>query len=297
MDVATPDGRTLRVVEAGAPDGPVVVAHHGTPGSGAFFRLERESADRLDLRLIAYDRPGYGGSTRQEGRSVADAAADVAAILDSLGVERFATYGVSGGGPHALACAALLPERCVAAATVAGAAPADAPDLDFMAGMGEGNVAEFGAALEGTGALTENVTSQAEGILAATPEQLADALRPHLSEVDAKALTGELATFLLETIRAGLDPGIQGWLDDDLEFVKPWGFDLGSIGVPVLVSQGEQDKMVPPGHGRWLGENVAGAEARIFPEEGHLTLTVNRIGDVHAWLKNRLSAGTPSPAT
>jgi pimeloyl-ACP methyl ester carboxylesterase len=296
MDVTTPDGRTLRVVEAGAPDGPVVLAHHGTPGSGEIFRIERESAEQLGLRLVAYDRPGYGASTRQEGRSVADAAGDVAALFDQLGVERFATYGVSGGGPHALACAALLPDRCAACATVAGAAPADAPGLDFMAGMGEGNIAEFGAAREGGQALTENLTAQAEPILAATPEQLVDALRPHLSEVDAKALTGELATFLLETIKKGLEPGLDGWFDDDIEFVKPWGFDLDSISVPVLVSQGEQDKMVPPGHGRWLGEHVPGAEARIFPEEGHLTLTVNRIGDVHAWLRDRLSASTPASA-
>jgi pimeloyl-ACP methyl ester carboxylesterase len=272
-----------------------VVTHHGTPGSGAIFRVEQESAERLGLRLLVYDRPGYGGSTRKEGRSVAGAAADVAAILDQLGVERFATYGVSGGGPHALACAALLPERCVAAATVAGAGPADAPDLDFMAGMGEGNIAEFGAARAGLAPLTENVSAQAEGILAATPEQLADAIRPHLSEVDARALTGELAAFLLETIKAGLEPGIGGWIDDDLAFVRPWGFALDSLGAPVLVSQGEQDKMVPPDHGRWLGAHVRGAEARIFPEEGHLTLTVNRIGDVHAWLRDQLSAGTPSP--
>jgi pimeloyl-ACP methyl ester carboxylesterase len=288
MSVTTPDGRTLKVVEAGAPDGPVVVLHHGTPGSGAVYRVEEESAKRLGLRLIAYDRPGYGGSTRDEGRSVADAAADVAAILDQLGVDRFATYGVSGGGPHALACAAVLPGRCVAAATVAGVAPHDAADLDWMADMGEGNVAEFGAAREGPEALAENLGPQAEQILAATAEQLADALRPHLSEVDSRALTGELAEFLLAAIRNGLDPGIDGWFDDDLAFIKPWGFKLGEIRASVLVSQGEQDKMVPPAHGRWLGDHVAGADARIFPEEGHLTLTVNRIGDVHSWLGDRL---------
>jgi pimeloyl-ACP methyl ester carboxylesterase len=223
-----------------------------------------------------------------EGRSVADVAADVTAILDQLGVEHFATYGESGGGPHALACAALLPDRCVAAATVAGVGPSDAPDLDWLAGMGEGNIAEFGAAREGAEALTDNLTAQAEEIFAASPEQLVDALRPHLSGVDAKALTGELAEFILTAIKAGLEPGIDGWFDDDLAFIKPWGFDLGEIGVPVLVTQGEQDKMVPVAHGRWLGDHVAGAHARIFPEEGHLTLTVNRIGDVHAWLGDRL---------
>ena len=287
-DVTTPDGRNLRAIELGASDAPLLVVHHGTPMSGAVFRPEAESAEQLGLRLLAYDRPGYGGSTRQEGRKVGDAAADVATILDHLGVERFATYGISGGGPHALACAALLPERCAAAASVAGVAPADQPDLDWLAGLGEGNIAEFGAAREGPEALTKNLTEQAEGMLGAQPEQLVDAMRPHLSEVDANALTGELAEFLLDATRRGLEPGIDGWFDDDLAFLAPWGFDLSDMQVPVAVWQGEQDHMVPPDHGRWLGSHVAHAEASIFPDEGHLTLAVSRIGDVHAWLRHRL---------
>lgn len=288
-NVTTSDGRTLRAIEMGAADGPLLVVHHGTPMSGAIFRPEGESAERLGLRLLAYDRPGYAGSTRQAGRTVADAASDVVTILDHLGVDRFATYGVSGGGPHALACAALLPDRCAAASTVAGVGPYDAPDLDWLAGMGEGNIAEFGAALEGPDALMENLKSQAGGILAAEPEQLVDAMRPHLSEVDAKALTGELAEFLLGATKKGLEPGLDGWFDDDIAFVSAWGFGLDEMRVPVLVWQGEQDHMVPSGHGRWLGEHVANAEARIFPEEGHLTLAVNRIGDVQAWLRERLA--------
>jgi pimeloyl-ACP methyl ester carboxylesterase len=287
--VTTPDGRTLRATEHGAPDAPLLVVHHGTPLCGAIFRPEGESAERLGLRLLAYDRPGYAGSTRHEGRTVADAAADVAAILDHLGVDRFATYGVSGGGPHALACAALLPDRCAAAATVAGVGPADAPDLGFLAGMGEGNIAEFGAAVAGPDALLENLEAQAAGIQGAEAEQMDDAMRPHLSDVDAKALTGEFAEFLLGGVKKGLEPGLDGWFDDDMAFVSPWGFDLGELRVPVLVLQGVQDHMVPPDHGRWLGEHVANAEARILPEEGHLTLTVNRIGDVHAWLREHLA--------
>ncbi len=287
-DVTTPDGRSLRAIELGAPDAPLLVVHHGTPMSGAVFRPEADSADRMGLRLLAYDRPGYGGSTRQEGRKIADAAADVAAILDHLGVERFATYGISGGGPHALACAVLLPERCAAAATVAGVGPYDAPDLDFLADMGEGNIEEFGAAREGGEALTKNLSEQATGMLAAQPEELVDAMRPHLSDVDAAALTGELAAYLLDAMKKGLEPGLDGWFDDDIAFTQQWGFDLGSTRVPVAVWQGEQDHMVPPGHGRWLGSHVAGAEASIFPEEGHLTLAVNRIGEIHAWLRDRL---------
>src|SRR4051794_41416932 len=175
-DVTTPDGRTLRVLDVGADDGPVLVVHHGTPGARPLYRTEVDSAAEPGLRLVAYDRPGYGGSTPSPGRSVVDAATDVATILDALGVERFATYGGSGGGPHALACAAVLPERCAAAVTLAGVAPFDAPDLDWLAGMGEGNHAEVRAALEGRERLTEYCRADAAEITSARPEELAEAM-------------------------------------------------------------------------------------------------------------------------
>jgi pimeloyl-ACP methyl ester carboxylesterase len=282
-DVTTPDGRTLAVLEVGASDGPALVTHHGSPAAGRFFRPELESAAARGLRLIAFDRPGYGGSTPNAGRSIADVAADVTAILDALGVDRFATYGWSGGGPHALACAALLPGRCLAAATIAGVAPYDAEGLDWMAGMGAGNIAEFGTARHGRAPLAEYCAADAAGILDTTAEQLADALRPHLSDVDREALTGELADFLRGELTDGLAPGVEGWVDDDLAFVRPWGFDPRAITVPLLVWQGAHDLMVPPAHGRWLHEHL-GAEGGILPDEGHLTLFGNRIGDIHAWL-------------
>jgi pimeloyl-ACP methyl ester carboxylesterase len=286
--VPTADGRTLHVVDAGAPDGAAVVAHHGTPASGALYRTEVESAREHGLRVLAYDRPGYGGSSPQRDRSVADAAADVATILDALGIDRFATYGASGGGPHALACAALLGDRCAGALTLAGVGPADAPDLDFLAGMGEGNHVEFGKVREGREALTAFLREQADTLLRVGPEELADAMRPHLSDVDARALTGELAEHLTHLIQRGLGPGVDGWVDDDLAFLAPWGFDVGAIGVPVAVWQGEHDLMVPPAHAAWLGGHVPGVELAIVAGEGHLTLQVTRIGDAHAWLRDRL---------
>jgi pimeloyl-ACP methyl ester carboxylesterase len=267
----------------------VVVAHHGTPGCGRFYRTEVASARARGLRLVTYSRPGYAGSTPDPNRDIAAAAADVAAILDSLGVERFATYGTSGGGPHALACAALLGDRCAAAATLAGVGPADAPGLDFLAGMGEGNVEEFGAAREGREPLTQYCRADAAGLVEATPEQLADALRPHLSTVDAEALSEEFAGHLLASIVDGLRPGVEGWVDDDLAFLAPWGFDVGAIAVPVLVWQGDQDLMVPAPHAAWLRENVAGAQGETLPGEGHFTVFINRVGDAHAWLAERLA--------
>jgi pimeloyl-ACP methyl ester carboxylesterase len=286
--VTTPDGRTLAVLETGPQDGPAVVVHHGTPNAGRLYRAQVESAAARGLRLVTYDRPGYGGSAPHRDRRVADAAADVATILDALGADRFATYGFSGGGPHALACAAVLGGRCVAAATVAGVGPFDAEDLDWLAGMGEGNVAEFGAAQRGRQALTEFCREDARQLTAVTPEQLAGAMRPHLSDVDAAALTGELAEFLHGALVEGVAPGVEGWVDDDFAFLAPWGFDVEAIDVPVLVWQGDQDLMVPPEHGRWLREHVAGAEGEVLAGEGHLTLLVNRVDDVHAWLAERL---------
>ena len=288
-EVTAGDGRTLRYVEAGDPGGPLLLGQHGTPGSGRLFRAEVEGAERLGAWLVAYSRPGYGGSTPQPGRSVADAAADVAVLLDALGAERFATYGWSGGGPHALACAALLPERCAAAATIAGAAPSDQSDLDFVAGMGDGNIEEFGKAFEGREALAPLLEGEAAGLRSVSPEQLREAMAPFLSDVDARALTGELAEHLTAMIQAGLADGVEGWIDDDLAFVKSWGFDVSAITVPVAVWQGDEDLMVPAAHGRWLAGHVAGAEPHLPEEEGHLTLFADRIGEIQAWLLKGLS--------
>ncbi len=285
--VTTPDGRSLAVRDAGVPDGPALVTHHGTPGCGRFFGPQVASARERGARLIAYGRPGYGGSTPDRGRTVADAAADVAAILDALGVDRFATYGWSGGGPHALACAALQGDRCAAAGTIAGVAPFDAAGLDWMAGMGEGNVAEFGTALEGREPLTAFCSADAEGILASSAEELADAIRPHLSDVDRAALTGEFARYLAELFDGALSGGVEGWVDDDLVFTRAWGFDPAAITVPLLVLQGEHDLMVPPDHGRWLLAHLP-ADGDIRGDEGHLTLFANRIDEIHAWLLSAL---------
>jgi pimeloyl-ACP methyl ester carboxylesterase len=275
--ITASDGRVLEVHEAGDPGGRAVVVHHGTPGAGVLYAHHDRAARELGLRLIGYDRPGYGGSDRHAGRSVADAAADVAAILDALGVERFATWGASGGGPHALACAALLGDRCAAAVTIAGVAPYGADGLDWLAGMGEDNVQEFSAALEGEAALAAFLEPQLDGLRAASAAELATAMRSLLSDVDAAALTDDLGGFLVTQIGHGLAAGAAGWIDDDLAFARGWGFGLDAIVVPVVLWQGAHDLMVPPAHGRWLGEHVAGAELRFSDEDGHVTLLETRM--------------------
>ena len=288
-DVRTPDGRTLHVIEGGDPDGLPVVVHHGTPGCALQYEPHAADATERGIRLITYDRPGYGGSNPHEGRSVADAAADLAVIADALGVGRLGTYGGSGGGPHTLACAALVPDRVVGAVAVASVAPFPAVGLDWLAGMGQGNVDEFGAAQESREAL-ERFTERERGeLLAADPAAMVEAIRTLVSPVDADALTGELGEYMLGSIRAGIGESVEGWVEDDLAFLAPWGFDLEGITVPVALWHGEQDLFVPIAHGRWLAERLSGAEVHIEPEHGHLSL-VACVPDVHAWLVERFQA-------
>jgi len=274
------DGRLLDVRVSGPEDGAVVVVQHGTPGSLAGFRAVADAVHRRGLRLVTYSRPGYGSSTRQPGRSVADAAADLAAVLDDLGAERCVTLGWSGGGPHALAAAALLPDRVAAATSVAGAAVFGDDGLDFLAGMGEENVKEFSAAVAGEHVLAPQLRAEADELRGATPAELMSAFSSLLPPVDSAALEGaageDFAALVAEAVRAGAD----GWIDDDLAFVRPWGFDPASIEVPVFLWQGELDLMVPFAHGRWLAERIPGVRTHLVPGEGHVSVFLNHLDEV-----------------
>jgi pimeloyl-ACP methyl ester carboxylesterase len=287
--VTTLDGRTLTVREGGDPQGLPVLAISGTPGSSMLYGPHARDAAEQGIRLFSYDRPGYGGSTRLKGRMVADCAADIAAVCDALDIERLGVWGISGGGPHALAAAALLPDRVIAAAALASVAPYDAEGLDFLAGMGEQNVKEFGEIFEGEDVHRASMEKNREDLLSATPEQLVELWQTLLGPSDREVATGTLAAFLLDHIRAGIDQGGDGWIDDDIAFVTPWGFDLASIRVPVQLWQGEQDMFVPFGHGVWLAAHVPGVDAQLTAEDGHLTLGEHRVPEVHRWLMKHAS--------
>ena len=264
-----------------------MLVFNGTPGSSLFYEPYVRDAEEKGIRLFSYDRPGYGDSTRDKGRNVAACAADAAAVCDALGVERFCLWGISGGGPHALATAALLPERVVAAAALAAVAPFGAEGLDFFEGMGEQNIDDIRAALESEEAHLAVLEREREELLTTSPEELVDVLETLLGPADREVLTGRIAAYLLESLRDAVEGSLDGWLDDGVAFTQPWGFDLASIRVPVLHWQGEQDKFVPFGHGVWLSQHIPGVESRLSPEDGHLTLLERRIPEVHAWLLER----------
>jgi pimeloyl-ACP methyl ester carboxylesterase len=282
----TPDGRMLRVHDDGDPQGAPVIVHHGTPGVGALYAPWLEDG----IRLIGFDRAGYGGSTRDRGRDIAAVAADVRVIADALGLESFATWGISGGGPHALACAALLPDRVDAAAAVASPAPYEADGLDWTAGGGEQNVVEFNAALQGETAVRPLLEQWHGAMNAGGAEGMRDEMASLLGAADVSVLSGELAEYLhAGVVETG---GVDGWLDDDLAFVSSWGFGLETIAVPVLIRHGEQDQFVAADHSRWLGEHIPGAEVRITANDGHLTLYEQAIPEIHAWLLGHRSDGS-----
>jgi pimeloyl-ACP methyl ester carboxylesterase len=268
-------GRDVEVLVEGPDSGPVLVFHDGTPTAAVPFPPLSVPAAKRGLRTVAFSRPGYAGSTPQPGRSVASVVADTAAILDALDEERFLTIGWSGGGPHALACAALLPDRCGAAATLASVAPYGVAGLDWLAGMGPENIEEFGAALSGEERLNPYLEREAAGLREVTGRDVAAALGGLVSEVDQRALTGDYAELMAQTFRRAVSAGIAGWRDDDLAFTRPWGFDLNTIRVPVAIWQGDEDRMVPFAHGKWLAANVPGARARLLPGDGHLSLVTH----------------------
>ncbi|HEX9268683.1 MAG TPA: alpha/beta fold hydrolase [Candidatus Limnocylindria bacterium] len=260
-DLQLSDGRTLHVYDVSADDlgaGLAVFWHHGTPNIGAPPEPLFAAADRLGIRWVSYDRPGYGGSTPHPGRDVASAAADVSSIAEAFEIRQFAVVGHSGGSPHALACAALLPERVLSAVCVSGQAPFQAAGLDWFAGMGAFGAGELRAAAAGRAAL--------EDYLASTefdPEQFTPA--------DHAALAGAWS-WLAAVAGQAMAGGPDGMLDDELAYVAPWGFDPGRIRVPVLFLHGGRDRIVPSAHAQWLAGRIPSAELWLRPEDGHISV-------------------------
>lgn len=260
---------------------------HGTPGSRRAFDPWVLDARARGLRLLTYDRPGYGGSTARPGRSVGDVAEDVAEIADALGLERFAVWGFSGGGAPALACAARLPKRVVGAASIAGVAPYPAEGLDWVGDAGELNAEDFRLMLADRPAWLAKSKKDREEMLTLTPAKLEAMFASLLSDVDRAASTPAWTEFLVAQIREGLAPGDEGIRDDNLSTILPWGFRLEEIPVPTQLWHGAHDRFVPFTHGQWLARRIPNVEAHLEPAEGHTSLTVRKPPEVHAWLNAR----------
>lgn len=267
IDLDTADGRRLHAYSWG--DGPrTVMWQHGTPNIGAPPAPLFETAERLGLRFLGYDRPGYGGSIARPGRDIASAAGDAAAVADAFRVAEFSVYGHSGGGPHALACAALLGDRVPVVVSVSGLAPYDADGLDWFAGMGPTGEASLRAAVAGRAAREANAAVDAE---------------PDFIGADWAALEGEWGWFgsvVAPAVAGGPGPMI----DDDLAYVAPWGFDPRSVPARTRLVHGAGDRMVPAAHSEWLARHIPGAELRIVPGEGHISVLAAAAVPALEWL-------------
>jgi pimeloyl-ACP methyl ester carboxylesterase len=285
--ITTPSGRALGVSDDGDLNGVPVLVHHGTPSSSVPYPVHVALAHEQGIRLLSYDRPGYGDSDRQQGRVVADCVADVHAIADALELKRFASWGISGGGPHVLACAALCDERLFAIASLAAVAPYEAEGLDWLAGMGQDNIDEFGAVLAGPDELNVFLAAAREEHMSATAEEMAAVMETLLGPEDRSVLTGAFAEWGLEAAHFGLKDSADGWFDDDVAFVEPWGFDVRDINRPVLLLHGEDDRFVPVAHGHWIADRIPAVQTRINAQDGHLTLLERHLRETHEWLLAR----------
>jgi len=263
------DGRTLTFIERGDPDGVPVIVCHGTPGSRLTRHPDPELYERHGAHMVAYDRPGYGGSDPQPGRSVADAAGDIRAIADELGFERFAVVGGSGGAPHALACGALLGDRVLRVGALVTPAPSDTEEFDFFAGLAELNVKEFGAALEGRQAIDAYLQPFVDALLA-DPDSVIDQIASELPEVDRAIVSREeFRQIMRGSFAESVRQGVRGWSDDDLAFAKPWGFALEDVDAEVRLWQGELDVLAPRSHGEYVASKLPNARFELLEGGGH----------------------------
>jgi pimeloyl-ACP methyl ester carboxylesterase len=272
-------GRVLDVADVGPTASAAVVWHSGTPTGLVPYDPLITEAVAHDLRVVTTVRPGYSRSTPMPGRSVADVVPDIVAVVDALGIDRYVAVGFSGGGPHALACRALDAPRCSGAVLIGSVAPSPAAGLDWFDGMGQDNVDEFRAAVDGEAAITTYLEARSESRDELSAEQVIDALDSLLPDVDRKALRDGMADYIAAALRTGVDSGIAGWRDDDLAFTRPWGFELPSL-TGVAVWHGSADLAVPFAHGQWLARAIPASTAHLLEGEGHLSVLAGQIGAI-----------------
>lgn len=272
--VTLSDGRKFELQISGAVQKSAIVFHHGTPGASSTWSSWLEELDRLGGFGFSYSRPGYGVSDRHEGRSVLDNSKDIAEVLELLGITKTVSIGWSGGGPHCLADTTL--EQNVAAISIAGVGAFGASDLNFLDGMGEENHIEFGAAIEGPEAIETWMKHNSPELATVTGDQIIEAFGGLIGEADKQALRAGSADETAASFQQALQVSYFGWMDDDLAFVRPWGFDIEEISKPVELWQGNDDFMVPHAHGYWLESKIPTATLNFVAGEGHISLGQNQ---------------------
>ena len=274
------DGRTTEVLTYGSGTEGTLVFHSGTPGGLAPRDYFAEVCDKHGLRFVMAARPGYGLSSPRPGRVAADVAEDIADVLDHLGIDTFISMGCSGGGCHTLACAALLPGRCLASAAVVSPAPIDADDLDYYAGMGAENFEEWKLAEQGRDAVEPWLERAAAGMRNQPIDNFAEQYGDSFPTVDIEMMATGFGTTMQASMQKAISTGVEGWLEDDLVLVTPWGFDLGAITTPVSVWAGKQDRMVSSDHSVWIARTIPGADLHVLADHGHLSVQVAALDDI-----------------
>jgi pimeloyl-ACP methyl ester carboxylesterase len=266
------DGRELEILDNGINAESAIIFHHGTPGHASTWGDWLEAAASAGIRAIAYSRAGYGTSDRHPGRSVVSINNDIGQILDAKNITQFVSIGWSGGGPHSLATT--VEARNVGAISIAGVGAYGVDDLDFLEGMGPENHDEFGAALKGEATIDTWMSENASPMKSVTGSEIIEAFGGLLGDADKAVLVAGGADQMAAHIRSGLAVSFDGWIDDDLVFVKPWGFDLAAITKPVLLWQGDDDFMVPHAHSYWLEKNIPTAKLTFKAGEGHISIGI-----------------------
>ena len=271
-EIKISNNKIIEILDNEVQSDKAIIFHHGTPGDASFWQPWLDTAATFGMRAISYSRAGYGRSSRNLGRTVFSNNTDISEILDSLKISCFISIGWSGGGPHALATT--CDYRNFGAICLAGVGAYGAADLNFLEGMGQENHDEFGAALLGDKSITDWLMEFASNLQSVTGAEVLEAFGSLIGKADKAVLQDGYADEMAQVMRKGLALGFTGWVDDDLAFVKEWGFKLSAISKPVFLWQGDDDLMVPHAHSLWLEKNIPTAVLRSIPAQGHISIGI-----------------------